>query len=202
MPTRSYSLEAGGPKRLTLSWGVLWSDFTVTLDGAVLARLTAEAVKAGHDVPLPEGAVLHVKVNQGFANAGLSLTRDGVPLEGAANHPDTPMHHAAYVLYALAVLNTALGVLAMARQGEALEQTGAGVVTAIVGLLFGVAGFFAHRGSLFALLAGTALYAGDTVQVLLGRGIAGTLVLRVVLLALLAKGVLSRLRRDEASATK
>ena len=195
MPSQSFAFEPNGPKRLTLSWGAFWKNFTVAVDGQQVAEVSPAELKAGKDVALPDGSTLRVHLKQGFGNAGLELTRNGQPLPGAVNDPASMVKNAAYLLYFLAALNAVVGAAAVAFHVKVLENIVIGVGNIIFGFIFAVAGFFTMRRSLVALILAMALYAVDGVASLVmaaeaaGRPGVGGIFVRVFFLIILARGV-------------
>jgi len=195
MPSQSFAFEPNGPKRLTLSWGAFWKNFTVAVDGQQVAEVSPAELKAGKDVALPDGSTLRVHLKQGFGNAGLELTRNGQPLPGAVNDPASMVKNAAYLLYFLAALNAVVGAAAVAFHVKVLENIVIGVGNIIFGFIFAVAGFFTMRRSLVALILAMALIAVEVVASLVmateaaGQPGVGGIFLRVGFLIFLARGV-------------
>lgn len=195
MPSQTFALEPNGPKRLTLSWGAFWKNFTVSLDGQQIGALTSDELKAGKDVPLPDGSTLFVHLKQGFGNAGLELSRNGKPLPGAANDPAAMVKGAGYLLYFLAALNALLGAGAIAFRVQVLLDADIGVGSIILGFIFGVCGFFTLQRSLVALIIATALYAIDGVATLAmavaagGQPGVGGVIMRIFFIVVLVRGV-------------
>ena len=89
MPRKSYALEVGGPRRLTVSWGLAWKRFAVSLDEQEIGRVEGglATLKAGADIQLPDGATLRVRVKQNFLGPQLLLTVDGEPVPGSQPVP-------------------------------------------------------------------------------------------------------------------
>jgi hypothetical protein len=195
MPSQTYAFEPNGPKRLTLSWGAFWKNFTVSVDGQQVATLTPVEVKTGKDVPLPDGSTLRVHLKQTFGNAGLELTRNGQPLPGANNDPASMVKNAAYLLYFLATLYAVLGAAALAFHIAVLENLGIGLGNIIIGFLFAVAGFFTMQRSLVALVLGISLYAIDGIAGFVisvqegGQPGVGGIFVRVFFIIVMVRGV-------------
>lgn len=195
MPTQTFAFEANGPKRLTLSWGAFWKNFTVSLDGQQVAALTPVEVKTGKDIALPDGSTLRVHLKQSFGNAGLELTRNGQPLPGSSSDPVSMVKSAAYLFYFLAALNAVLGAAAIAFHVEVLENLGIGVGSIILGFIFAVAGFFTLQRSLVAVILGIALYAIDGLAGFVitiqegGKPGTGGILVRIFFIIILARGI-------------
>lgn len=195
MPSQTFALEPNGPKRLSLSWGAFWKNFTVALDGQQVGALTPDELKAGKDLPLPDGSTLRVHLKQGFGNAGLELSRNGKPLPGAANDPVSMVKGAGYLLYFLAALNALLGAAAVALNIEVLLANGIGVASIVLGFIFAVCGYFTMQRSLVALVIAIVLYSLDAVATLAmavgagGKPGVGGIIMRVFFIIVLARGV-------------
>ena len=107
-------MEKDGPKRLEMSWGGFWKDFTVKLDGvAVLTANGSSELKAGRSARLPDGSTLEVRLETGFGKNGLAVTRNGQPLPGSSTDPESLVKVAGAVVYVLAGLNFLFGVIAL-----------------------------------------------------------------------------------------
>src|SRR5688572_16311432 len=167
MPKQLFSLEKDGPKRLEISWGAFWKNFTVKLDGAVL--LTAEGsgdLKSGKSAQLPDGTWLQVRLETGFGKSGgLIVTRDGQPLPGSSSDPESLVKLAGGIVYAIAALNFIVGVIAFAFDVRFLKENfGYGPI--VMAALFAVLGYFTMKRSLPALIAAIVLYGLDGVLTL------------------------------------
>lgn len=175
MASKKLSLEAGGPQRLELSWGMFWKNFRVVLDGKEVGTVTggAKELKQGVDFPLPDGTQLRIQLIQGAFNVELQALRDGVPLPGSASDPEQRIKTAAYLLYFLAGLNTVLGVVAMAFNNETLEGLGMGIGSILFGAIVAVLGFFTYRRTRVAPILAIVLYAIDTVYTFIETASAG-----------------------------
>lgn len=207
MPKESLALERGGPKRLTLSWRFGWKDFTVSLDGQPVATVTREELKAGKDVPLPDGETLMVQARPGMTSASLVVTLDGRLLLGSWAELAPVVKQAAYVFYFLAAVNVVLGVVALVAQVKFLLALGIGPGSLVVGVLLGIAGFFVMQRSLVAAILGTAQYALDgLVPIVLvmsagGAPPSGGVVMRVVFIMMMIRGILGiRAQKAEEAA--
>jgi len=82
MPQKKFSLEAGGPPRLEVSWRGGFKDLSVSLDGQPVASFEGpKELKDPQRVSLPDGSTLEVQVANVFVIPELRLTRDGEPTE-------------------------------------------------------------------------------------------------------------------------
>ncbi|MGZ3461319.1 MAG: hypothetical protein ACXU86_22745, partial [Archangium sp.] len=104
MAKTQLALEAGGPKRLALSWGMAWKNFQVTLDGQQVGTVSGgqKELKEGVEFRLPDGSLLHIQLDRSFTNTELRVLRNGVPVPGSASDPAQRVKNGAYLLYLLA----------------------------------------------------------------------------------------------------
>ncbi len=196
MPTRQHPLEAGGPPRITLTWGAFWKDMRVRLDDRELGTIPdGKALKAGRDFPLGDGTTLHVRLEQGFGNAGLRVERDGVPLPGTSGDPAERLKLAYGLVYFVAGLNAALGLVAELASIDVLLSIGIGWGTIVTGAIYALLGWFVHkRRSKVALGLAIVLFALDGLLTLAfsvdagGTPPVGGLVVRVFFIVQMARG--------------
>ncbi len=102
MPTKQYALEAGGAKRIKVSWGMFWKNFVVAFDGQEVGRVEGglKELKIGSTFALPNGSELRVRVKTGLV-PDLELFLDGKPVPGTAA---VPMPKWGYVFIAACAL--------------------------------------------------------------------------------------------------
>ncbi len=163
MPKKEFALEPGGPKRVALSWRGLWKDFQVTLDGALLGRLESrKELEAGGTFTLADGSHLKVQLKREALGQELRVLLNGVPLPGSASEPAQRVATAAGVLYFVAGLNAALGVLAELARIALLQNMGLGYASVVVGAIYAGLGYLVKsKHSRIALVIGIALFALD-----------------------------------------
>lgn len=192
MGSKKLALEAGGPERLELSWGMFWKNFQVKLDGRTVG--TAEGskqLKEGVQFQLLDGSSLSVQLVTKAFDAELQVLRDGVPLPGSASDPEQRIRNGAYLLYFLAGLNTLLGVVVMAIGNEMLEGLGMGIGSILFGAIVAVLGFFTYRRTRVAPILAIVLYVADSLYTFgtaMGEGgrppVAGIIIRIYIILAL------------------
>lgn len=194
MPKNSFALEAGAPKRLELSWGFAWSNFTVSFDGQEVGRIDKKALEGVNGFRLPDGSELTVQLKKGFGGPQLSVLRNGQPLPGSATDPEALVKAAAYLLFFLAALNAVLGVVALAFDVKVLLDLGMGIGSLVVGVVYSLLGFFTLKQSRVALGIAIALYVLDGVATLAmsvgagGQPAVGGIVMKVFFTILLVRG--------------
>ncbi len=197
MPKQSYALEAGGEKRLEVSWKPFWKDITVSLDGHPIGTIADQkALSAGQEFRLPDTSTIQVQLVRKFSTVELQVLRNGQPLPGSASDPQTRFKYAYGMVYFVAGLNIVLGLISFLFNVEFLQQIGSGLGSIFFGLVFLVLGFFTQRRSRVALILASAIFALDGLAALFlgaaqgsSAGLSGGLVARIFLLIPMVQGV-------------
>jgi hypothetical protein len=210
MAKTKLALEAGGPQRLELSWGMSWKNFQITLDGQQVGTVAGgqKELKEGVEFRLSDGSTLHIQLVQSAMNVELRVLRNGVPLPGSASDPAQRVKNAAYLLYFLAGLNTLLGVVAMVIVSDALEGMGIGIGNILFGAIVAALGFFTYRRSRVAPVLAIVLYVADSLYTLVSFSGAGRtppvagIIFRIYIIYALVQAVKAagELARQEESA--
>lgn len=163
MPERLYSLEPGGPKRLSLSWVGSFEDLDVRLDGQRLGGGDGlDAVRAGLTMALPDGGELRVQYRRPWFWPELAVLRDGAPLPGSDTDPHQRVRQCAWFAVFLSVATLLASALATAGS-EALSALGYGWASLLDAAIWGVIAWHLWRERRWAWFAGVGLYALDTV---------------------------------------
>jgi hypothetical protein len=208
MPKQSYSLVAGGPKRLELSWQGLWRHLTVILDGRVIGTFPDQkALSAGQVFKLPDGSPLKIQLVRKYGSTELQVQRNDLPLPGSSSDPQVRLKTAYWMIFFIAGLNLVLGVLAWFFNIQALLQIGFGFGSVLFGLVFLLLGFLVQRKrSYFALiLAIVLLFVDGIVGMVLSTlqgyspsvgGFIGRIILMIPMIQGL--GALNYLKRQDA----
>jgi hypothetical protein len=189
MPSQSYALEKGGPRRLELRWGLLWKDFEVRLDGAQVGTAQGpEELEQGKRFALPDGSELSVQLSRTPFGGGLHLARNGEPLPGSSAEGTGKVRIAAYTFLVIAALVFVTGVVGARQLPPEFRGIFLGTQLAMAAT-FALCGIFTWRRSLLALGVGILLFAALTLmQVFRGMAAGGPLFLNVVLLVLMIRG--------------
>ncbi|MBN1920933.1 MAG: hypothetical protein JW892_06790 [Anaerolineae bacterium] len=162
MPMQAFALEAGGEKRLEISWKGMWKNVTVSLDGAPLGVIPSQkALSAGQEFQAPDGSTIKVQLVNKLMTTELHVLRDGQPLPGSAADPRTKLKNAYGMIYFVAGLNLVLGLVTTLFDVEFLQIIGIGVNSIIFGLVFLVLGYFVQRKSAVALILAIVIFALD-----------------------------------------
>ncbi len=162
MPKLSYAFEAGGEKRLTLTWKGGYRNMTVTLDGSPLGVIADQkALRAGQEFRLMDGSILKVQLVNKISGSELQVLRNGQPLPGSSSDPQAKLKTAAYMVFFIAGLNLVLGILSVLLKSEFLQAAGIGIFSIIFGLVFLLLGFFVWRRSSVALILAIVIFALD-----------------------------------------
>lgn len=188
MPTLTYALEPNAPKRLEISWGWFWKNFTIRLDGQEVGRLAGQKeLQQGQEFHLPDGSQLSVRLRGGLFSE-LHVLRDGQPLPGSASDPGVRLRNAYLALYFIGGLNLLFGLLAEIFQASFLLELGVGLYSMVLGVAFLGLGFLVMRRSFIALVIAFALLLVETLSRLL-VGFSPGLLLNVIFLVILWQGM-------------
>ena len=188
MPSQSYALEPNGPKRLEISWGAFWKDFTLQLDGQQLGTVANSAeLRQGREFTLPDGSTLRVQLKRGLTSE-LHLHLNGKALPGTAGDPLQRLRLAAYVLFFIGGLNAIFGLFGLLVPIDFFQQIGVGLFNLLLGLVFLLLAVFVLRRSLVALGIAFALLLVETISRLLS-GFSPALFLNLVFLVILWQGM-------------
>jgi hypothetical protein len=162
MPKQTFALEAGGEKRLEVSWGGMFKNTTVSLDGNSIGVIPDQkALFAGQEFRLTDGSTIKVQLVRGFLSTELRVLRNGQPLPGSASDPQTRLKNAYNMVYFVAGLNLVLGIISSLFNIQLLQQFGIGFGSIIFGLVFLALGFLVQRKSIVALIVAIIIFAVD-----------------------------------------
>ena len=196
MPKQSFALEAGGEKRLEVSWKGLYKDVTVSLDGNSVGVIpNQKALSAGQEFRLIDGSTIKVQLVSKLMSTELQVLRNGQPLPGSSSDPQTRLKTAYGMVYFVAGLNLVLGFVSFLFNVEFLQQIGIGFGSIIFGLVFLVLGFFVQRKSAVALILAIVIFALDGILgvfLAASQGYnpgAGGIIARIFLLIPMVQGV-------------
>lgn len=193
MPNQKYALERNGPKRLEISWGGFWKDFTAKVDGQVVGTWTKDELNSGKEVTLPDGSTLKVHLRRVGLGQELQLLRNGQPLPGSGSDPVQLVKTAAGVVYFLAAAQAVLGVVAIVGDVQLLIDLGMGIPSIIIGVILGVLGFFTMQRSRIALGLAMALYTLGFVLTIAtgveaGRAPTGGIIVYIIFISAMFRG--------------
>ena len=196
MPKQSFALEPGSTHRLEIQWKGLYKDTTLTLDGVQLGPVLDQGLlRAGQELPLPDGSLLKLHLVSNLAGTELRVTRNGIPLPGSASNPETKVGTAAGIIFFVAGLNLLLGVISLLTRSEFLASLGIGWFSIIFGAFFLVMGFLVKKRSMVALTLSIVVFSLDALVGVIGSiamggaPAIGGLVFRVFLIIPMVQGV-------------
>jgi len=133
----NFPLEAGGEKRLEISWKLFYKDLTILLDGVTVGVIPDQkALIEGREFRLLDGTTLKVQLVRKFNVMELQVLRNGVPLPSSAADPETKVQTAAGVLYFIAGLNCILGLISFLFDLQILQIMGVNLGSILYGLFF------------------------------------------------------------------
>lgn len=165
MPTKSYAIERGGPKRLTLDWQRGFKDIQVTFDGQPLGViLDQKALKEGARFKLPDGSTLDIykKANR----ATISITQDGLQIPDSAEDPfkkvqaagTISLSIAGFTLLSTLFLSNVLGRSADFGASDSITMA----INVVLIVVYAGLGLLIHNRQRWALWVAMALYSLDT----------------------------------------
>lgn len=195
MAKQSYALEAGGPKRLHVTWNGIYRDIAVKLDDRTLGTIPDQkALVKGQEFRLPDGSKLHVQLVSTFMTAELRVLRNGQPLPGSASDPAARLRNAYLLIYVVGAFNAVLGLVALVFNVQFLRDVGIGLASFLFGLIFLALGFLVQKKSLFALIVAIVLFVIDGLSTLMFAAAGGSapvtgLFVRIILLVPMIQGV-------------
>jgi len=164
MPKQSFAFEAGGEKRLEVSWKGLFKDVNVSLDSQSIGVIpNQKALSAGQEFRLVDGSTIKIQLVSKLWGNELHVLRNGQPLPGSSADPHTRWKNAYWMVYFVAGLNLVLGLVSFLFSVEFLQQIGIGFGSIIFGLVFLVLAFFVQRKSTVALILAIIIFALDGV---------------------------------------
>jgi hypothetical protein len=209
MAKQTFALERGGPKRLEIAWSGMFKNVQVTLDGAPIGSFeTKKQLEEGGNFGLPDGSQLHVQLKRQGMATELQLRRNGEPLPGSASDPQQRVATAAGMLYFIAALNAALGIVAELGV-EFLARIGVGWGNVVAALIYAGLGYLVKaKQSRVALVLAIVLFVLDGIASVFagthagGSPPVGGLVARIFLLIPLWSGVPALTALNKAKAAQ
>jgi hypothetical protein len=188
MPKKSFALEPGGLKRLTITWQLFWRNLTVTLDDNQIGVVPTQAeLVEGRTFPLPDGSILGVRLARTHSGAELRVLRNDKPLPGSGYDPRVRLMQSYGILYFVGGFNFLLGILAVLFEIDLLVEIGLGIFSIAVGAVYLVLAYFVQRRSRLALGIAMALYGLETVLALLS-GLVSGVVIRLLFMLIMYQG--------------
>ena len=164
MPSKSYALERGGPERVGVSWDGAFKNVALTFDAAPLGSFaTAKELETAQSLPLPDGSRLEVVIAKFGPFPELRIARDGEALPGTSGDPQTRLEGATNMLFAVAVLNAAVGLIAAIGDIGFLQSIGIGWGSVVAGALYAGLAALVKRRSTAALAVAVTLFVLDGV---------------------------------------
>jgi hypothetical protein len=162
VPKKSFAIEAGGEKRLEISWEGMYRDVKVSLDGNSIGVIhERKALVAGEEFALPDGSILKIQLVRVFIERELHLLRNGQPLPGSASDPQTRLKNAYHIIFEAAGVFIISSLPAILFRFRILPLIGNGFVLGmILGLVLIPLGFFVRQKSVIALSLAIAVVSG------------------------------------------
>ncbi|MCB9430651.1 MAG: hypothetical protein H6668_01590 [Ardenticatenaceae bacterium] len=193
MPKQQFALEKEGQKRLELSWGMGWRNFTVRLDGAEVGEIEGgqKSLKEGRSFALNDGSTLLIQLKTGLM-AELQVLRDGKPLPGSSTDPRQRLNNASGLIMGLGGMSIVVGILAMF--WPVLQEAGFSWDSTVFGILLLGLGYWARQESLLAIWLAIIIFVLGSILTILATNSfvgsnAGGIVLRILFTIFMYRGV-------------
>ena len=162
MPSKNYALDRGGPERVGVSWEGAFKELSVTFDGAPLGSFaTAKEIETPKSMPLPDGSELTVVLAKFGPFPELRISRAGEALPGTSGDPQTQLEAAYTMLFLVAGLNAALGLIAALFNIGFLQSIGVGWGSVLAGIIYAGLAALVKRRSTAALAVAVSLFVLD-----------------------------------------
>jgi hypothetical protein len=162
VPKQDYAFETNGPRRLEISWGMFWKNIIIRLDGKELDTFaTQNEFRQGKEYKLEDGSVLAIRLANSLMGQDVQVTRNGKPLPGTMQHPETRIRSSFVLLYFIGGWKILFGILGLAVNGVDFTVLSRNFIDIFIGLVFILLATMVRKRSMIALIAGMALFAGD-----------------------------------------
>ena len=162
MPKQDFVFEPNGPRRLEISWGMFWKNIVIRLDGEELDTFaTQNEFRQGREYKLDDGSVLAIRLVNSLMGQNVQVTRNGKPLPGTMQHPETRIRSSFVLLYFIGGYKILFGIIGLALNGVDFSVLSRNFIDIFIGLVFILLATLVRRRSVIALIAGIALFAGD-----------------------------------------
>jgi hypothetical protein len=166
----TFTIDAGGEKRIEILASRRWNEVEVRVDGTQACIISKKELLSGYDLRLSDGSILNIKRPRFFLDMRrLLITKNGLPLAPSLTGYDNQMAvtNAAYLIYIVAMVNLILGILSIFVKIEAFTEFNFGWLNVVYGLVFMVLGFFAQRKSVEAMILFIIIFGLDSFSFLL-----------------------------------
>jgi len=162
VPKQDFAFEPNGPRRLEISWGMFWKNIIIRLDGEELDTIaTQNEFRQGKEYKLNDGSVLAIRLVNSLMGQDVQVTRNGKPLPGTMQHPETRIRSSFVLLYFIGGWKVLFGILGLAINGVDFTVLSRNFIDIFIGLVFILLATLVRKRSIIALIAGIALFAGD-----------------------------------------
>jgi hypothetical protein len=185
-------LEHGGPKRLEVSWKMMWKDVKIKLDGVEIGSIqNQKEFTNGRDFTLADGSKLNIKLTRRLLSLDIQLLRDGKPIPRSVSDPAQVLKSSYGTIFFIGGLNILLGFWALLDENMFLHKYIAeGVFNIFYGCVFLILVLFVKNRSAIALGVAIVIFAIDGLLSLLNASstIVTVMMARIGFLLLMAQG--------------
>ena len=158
MPSKQFTIDSSGIKRLEISYKGYYKNFTVAVDGKPLGTiLNDKELEKGKSFSLPDKSVLDFKL----IKQELVILKNGKPLPGTAADPVEILKVTSFFIMFLGGINVCAGLLEILFTFSFLTEAGIGIFSIAVGVIVTALGYFVKRKSIIALTIAIAILCAD-----------------------------------------
>ncbi len=188
MSKMEYSLEAGGTKRLEMSYEGNFNNCKIRLDGNEIGSIANFGdLRAGREFSLPDGSMLQIQLIKHFIFPYIQILRNGRILPSAQDDAAKMLGYAYKFIFLIGGVSFAIGLVGILRLPLKIVPAG-GWLSLLAGIVFIILGFLVTRRSIIALTIAAGLFAIGTLTVIFwhpgmsGWGVALSTIFRIFLL--------------------
>jgi hypothetical protein len=164
MPSKSYALDKGGPKRVNISWTQGWGETYIYLDGEMICHIESiDVLCNGLEIPLTGGSILTVRLVKKIPVSVLQVFFDGKALPGSSSDPELRLKLAYGTIFFLGLINLFFGTISININSTVLNVSGISSFSILYGLVFLVSGYLVRERSLIALYIAIGVLIFDTI---------------------------------------
>lgn len=154
MPTESYYLEIGDPRRIEVTWDGMFNNFGVKYEGQpVIVGLSRKQLRSGYECKLPDGSTLIVHTGKNILPE-LQVLRNGKPLPEFEHF--ARIRFAGLVMFIFTGIAVITGILPVIGRQNPFETPSIFGIWGAGGLL-ALLTFFIFRKSVVAVIIATVL---------------------------------------------
>lgn len=206
MPKKQFYLETGKPAQLEISWGLLWRNIKVHLDGKEVKSIESkQTLKVGEEVSLPNGNNVKFQLIEKVTGFEIQAIKDGQPLLERDFSAYEKLKISYSTIFFVAGIGILFGLVVETFRIQLLLNLGIGFITICLGLLFFLLGILVKKRSMAALGIAVTLFVADAIYTIVTAMQVGInppifpIIMRVLLTLQMCQGfsAIKALKREE-----